>query len=50
MTFNEELERHWAHLPEKLCMRWQLETRWGEQEPSEDLKRELEEAIEAVKI
>jgi len=45
MRLSDEMAKHWFSLPLQLRKRWWEETRWGRTEPSEELKRAIDEAI-----
>ncbi len=45
MRLSEEMDKHWFKLPLALRKRWWEETDYGKKEPSEELKRVIDEAI-----
>jgi hypothetical protein len=45
MRLSDEMAKHWFSLPLSLRKRWWDETEYGKREPSEELKRAVEDAI-----
>jgi len=45
VRLSEEMAKHWFFLPLALRKRWWEETDYGKKEPSEELKREVDEVI-----
>jgi hypothetical protein len=47
MKLDNEMAKHWFALSLDLRRRWWQETEYGKKEPSEELKRQVSEVIEA---